>query len=630
MTERKSVLIGDEDSTRADWLSQFLNDYYNADSKIARNADEVFMLARKNQHSVYFITDSLPSRYDRTLATPTITFSQVELLDSSAKLVCIVTGETPPDLGLFAPHSHIYLSSVPPDDQELTQIDRALRILRDRLPRTTITYGQIARLTKGSHPGLKQQISSLSNERNLKAGWHHFHRILRECIDFENVKSVLVEPLTQGKSGAFVFRLNVHSVLPGNGGRDKRTRELVLKLSHTEDLWKLQSEVRGYLGAAKTNLYSEYKKHVPSLHLPQTSTSASAREPLTEEFKFIASSLPWDAIHYDFLGGKLGECMSLETALLSSAEKIRKRTANVDNPKWHITSATDLNNFRKAFLSELLNSLCNIWYLNKAFTSRGERVLWSRTNAEDRTYPTFPPYKFNKRTKHWLQEFLNGDDAGLGARLFKDWDSCRDRLLAFTNDGRAAISLGYLGLKHPVILSSVHGDLNSGNAFLWLREEGFPFLIDLPFYQSNGHVMQDFARLEVELKFTLMDRQEESPATKLAAYDLSPEQVPIWRELENHLLRAVPGRAPRWKSDGFVDNVRLTYELVTIIRSRAQQVHAKFTSGRRSLDFKHEYLPALLYHTMRAATYPSLSIFKRLLAVYSAGSILKELGFNVR
>ena len=39
-----------------------------------------------------------------------------------------------------------------------------------------------------------------------------------------------------------------------------------------------------------------------------------------------------------------------------------------------------------------------------------------------------------------------------------------------------------------------------------------------------------------------------------------------------------------------------------------------------------EYLPALLYHTTRAATFPSLSIFKRLLAVYSAGSILKRMG----
>jgi hypothetical protein len=38
-----------------------------------------------------------------------------------------------------------------------------------------------------------------------------------------------------------------------------------------------------------------------------------------------------------------------------------------------------------------------------------------------------------------------------------------------------------------------------------------------------------------------------------------------------------------------------------------------------------EYWPALLYHTVRAIGYPSLSVFERLLAVYSAGSILIRL-----
>ena len=46
-------------------------------------------------------------------------------------------------------------------------------------------------------------------------------------------------------------------------------------------------------------------------------------------------------------------------------------------------------------------------------------------------------------------------------------------------------------------------------------------------------------------------------------------------------------------------------------------------------EFRDEYRPALLYHTLRAITY-SAPIFKRLLAVYSASCLLQQAGLALR
>lgn len=88
------------------------------------------------------------------------------------------------------------------------------------------------------------------------------------------------------------------------------------------------------------------------------------------------------------------------------------------------------------------------------------------------------------------------------------------------------------------------------------------------------------------------------------------------------------GGEPAWGADGFRDNVRLTYRLVKVIRDKAERVQQQSCPGAAHgpAAFMDEYLPALLYHTTRAATYPTLSVFKRLLAIYSAGLILQRLG----
>jgi hypothetical protein len=635
MTEKQSILIGDEKHERAERLRQLLQNYYNATAQTADTLDQMCMMARQNPGSVVFLTDSLPFGWDYRMAIPHNNFHQLHGADRSAQLVCVVTGDEAPMItGLSAPVYYIRLSSAAPTKEEQSRIVADLQPLKDILPLATITYESLAALTTfdPSDLSLQKQISSLSNLHDLTDGWHQFHKILRECLDFRNIKSVDVHPLNQGKSGALVFRLQIRSATQ-NGGTKDEVSNFVLKLSPTEAVWKLQSEVRGYLEAARTDLYTTYKKHVPALQTPNMPRALSRRGPTDEEFKYIASSLPWDAIYYDFLGGDLGECMTLETALVSSPDKILKRSASVCNQSrssWICSAGTDLPGVRINFLRTLLDALCDIWYLSKS-SKRKKKIPWSRKNADDRVYSTLPPYQFTERTKDWIREFLNDQESEIGRRLFGEWDQCRNRLLSLVDDHKGAKPLGVLGEKIPMIVSPVHGDLNSGNAFLWLRQEKFPFLIDLPFFQSEGHVLQDFARLEVEVKFTLMDRQEESPAKELPAFDLCSQQMSIWRELEDNLLvnRTARRGEPHWRSIGFQNNVRLTYQLIKVIRDKAASVHQTLSSADTypDVDFMDEYSIALLYHTTRAVTYPSLSLFKRLFAVYSAGSILKRFGF---
>lgn len=97
--------------------------------------------------------------------------------------------------------------------------------------------------------------------------------------------------------------------------------------------------------------------------------------------------------------------------------------------------------------------------------------------------------------------------------------------------------------------------------------------------------------------------------------------------MEDRLLDQWDSRAQPWSSKGYRRNVRLCFELVQMVRRSAREVQENAECpGAAAGDFLSEYWPALLYHTVRAIGYPSLSLFKRLLAVYSAGLILTKLG----
>jgi hypothetical protein len=637
---RRPVLIGDNQPARAEWLSRFLGDYYNVAAQTAETFDKVCDLMTGQNYSVIFLADTLPYSYNIREELPQSYVSQLRGMDSRVRFVFLVTRDTYPYL-FDVPHQICYarLPSAAPTPAERDHIIEALRPLGNILPLLATTVEEVAALSDwGDDRVLNEQIRSLSVREDLEEGKWHLGRIIRNCLDCRGVEKILVEKLTQGASGARVFHLTVARRRAGR----LVPEEYVLKLSEEQEVWKLQREISGYLQASDSKAYSKYKAHLPALQTPQISrlatapSSKGAADPLPEEFSYMASSLTWSAIYYDFVGGPIGECMSLETALLADRGKILQKLGGAhESFTLPAGEGADLTPFRLGFMDTLLKALCGIWYLRAEgdpveAKRREVRLLWETGDAPERRYDPLPPYRLTARTKRWAGEFLVSEVAELGGRVFQGWDECRDHLYTLIRHGGRPLP-GVLGRELPVVLTPAHGDLNAGNVFLWLREAGFPFLIDLPFFQRLGHALQDFARLEVEVKFALMDRQKESPASRLAAYDHSPTQARLWQELELRLLdeRAGAAEEPAWQARGFRDNVKLTYGLVKLIRAKAEVVQQQSLPGdpHGPVPFMDEYLPALLYHTVRAATYPTLTIFKRLFAVYSAGLILRRLGF---
>lgn len=78
----------------------------------------------------------------------------------------------------------------------------------------------------------------------------------------------------------------------------------------------------------------------------------------------------------------------------------------------------------------------------------------------------------------------------------------------------------------------------------------------------------------------------------------------------------------------FTRNATLCLNLVRRLRQQAKRVQAQDCGEESMPAFHDEYLPALLFHTVRAVGYDSLSIFKRLLAIHSTSAILDRLKFE--
>jgi hypothetical protein len=141
-------------------------------------------------------------------------------------------------------------------------------------------------------------------------------------------------------------------------------------------------------------------------------------------------------------------------------------------------------------------------------------------------------------------------------------------------------------------------------------------------FQIWGHAMQDFARLEAELIYAVMDRQSDSPIERLPALDLTPAQFPLWCALETHLL-AHHCSSPLPSIEGtYPTNVSTVLNLVLQVRQAAQSVQTQKKVEGASPDFLDEYLPALLFQTLKIISYDAISPLKRILAVRSAVAIL--------
>jgi len=428
---------------------------------------------------------------------------------------------------------------------------------------------------------LHEQVLALDEGRDLEKGKRLLAQFASQFVEWP---AVTVAKLAQGLSGARVFRIAGES-------------EYVLKLVRARDRWKIEAEIAQH--AKIPGNTSNVKRHVPGL-LPAHYATGPAG--------YLVEAGEWCAICYDFLGGKaFGPLIDLHTALTASREALR------------LQANADVNAYRCQCLDHVLSWLCVNWY---GLAVRKSKDIWDTSDGADRVYPTYPPYQLAARNKAYILNFLASEEANLlGPRLIADWETHKERVWDFIS-----------GVSHPrglkgklaMVLGPAHGDLNAHNVFLWENHLEHPFLIDFPMFQECGHALQDFARLEVEIKYQLLDQQTGTDRHDLPALSWTFSKLPVWQGLERHLQSAA------WEEDfvcrgaGCKENVRTAFCLIRDIRQKARTVQQGRYDDPRRAEFPHEYRIPVLFHTLRFIGY-SVPIFKRLFAVCSASEMLQQL-----
>jgi class 3 adenylate cyclase len=628
------VLIGDPNDARFEWFHNMFAEVYQFDSIQAKTLEEINALVRTFSDPGFIrlilLTDSLPLSAESQKADPRINFNQLDEF-LGAEFGCLVTKLREPKMdGVEKEVKLIHVRSSPPDRKQI--VDELSQIRRIRpvevSPRATDKYQTEAlrKITEWDQEDVdkRRRLRSLSELYDLEDGYNQLLRVLCHSLEIENLENVAITMMGQSEAGATVFRLIV--------SRAGQKREFMFRLLET--LSGLEQEVREYHEAqsAAANI-PNYPSQVGILELP-----VSPLNPYHPEQKFIVHTGQWFAIHYDLDNEGLAEFLDLNSALTLDPKSLQQRTKGTQY-EFASGSQNKLIEYRVKVFTTVLNQICEVLYGDLSCLSREQKAKWKIAQEKEDQHGPFPPYLIMPCMKGSIQDFLDSRDAVIGARLFidpdDDWAGNVGRVQMLVSDTCTEENLGRLGGNIPFTLSPVHGDLNANNVLLWLEQDRHPFVIDLPSYQKDGHCLQDFARLEVEIKLALLDRQEESPITDLAAYDYSPSQVRLWIELENQLLTdqeltRSKARRPRdkqmnWHSAGYQANVELCYRLVRLLRQKAYEVQQKKVGDENPVPFADEYLPALLYHSLQAISYPSLSIFKRLLAVYTSGSIFKKL-----
>lgn len=604
------VLIGDANQRRVELLQKIFAEEFSAQVVVAQYLEEVKKQAVNSFWNLILVATSLPVPPQIGIS---VYFDALRVLvPEKSKLVCIYGEDGPPELSeTSARWTPLFVPAFGLVKQERRQIIGHFRqwlTWSPSWPEVELDNDLL----------LHEQLRSLISSRKLDAGKNLLGQLAR---GFFICDKVTVSRLGQGKSGSRVFRIRPEPCSAANP-------EFVIKLIDESDKWKIRSEIVGH-EKARQLLDQQFRKHITDL-CPTCSPQAP---PSSNLFEHVASTSgnAWQAICYGYLGGeKLGQFMDLESALIAEANKLSKKISSVkkSGPQFSFIPAT-IRADRQAMLKEVLKWLRGQWY-DQAQLSQEARQLWETPDAPPDRYSEHPPYRFTGKAKQRVIAFLDGSDAQLGERFFlpvspPSWGGRVALIRNLLSKDGGPTKFSKLDSPVRVLLSPAHGDLNAANVLLWLEQQEHPFLIDFPFYQEWGHAVQDFARLEVEMKFMLLDRQADSPANELPAFDYTPSQMALWLELEEHLLNDWKQSKPEeqdWKQQGHKTNVICCLELIQLIRNTVEDVYRQAGAAD---NFSDEYWAALLYHTLRVLGYPTVSIFKRLFAIYSASSILTKL-----
>lgn len=635
------ILIGDHRTERAEELKKLLQkDFSLSESIVVKENFEQIQTELSELGTSYFlvfIVGDLPS----SSANP-IYASSTQILNLSQKQTGIFFCYQTFQPLLFEVDNLFHLPSFADSNQLRSIINRVHRLKRPPITPSQLT-GKITWDENDSF--LKSLIRSLGSE-NKYEGENGGKRILQEWIhkklDFTEAE---VKPLMQGKSGSCVFHINYKK---GNTEND-----IVLKLLPDGNTELAEKEIYNYDAVSASLKTSPYDVRLPKYFenlsnikketaINNLNTEISNQMLADPEPRLVKKRI---VIVYDFLGGnKFGKLLSLSSILTIEEQNWHEKFANrfIDDKTNNIqhsksnTSHFINNNITKArrfVLREILDWLCQTWYF-QGVERNVPNGVWQFTDSYIK-YQRKPPYGLTSNTKDQILNFLHSNEINFGYRVFTDWEAWGKKVLNFieitADDEIARNSYPKLYRIEKIVSSPIHGDLNCSNILFWI-DNLHPFLIDFPFFHESGHAMQDLAQLEVEIKFALMDKQKDSPKLKLPAFDFSNSQIALWQDLEIHLLDQKHWNEPmeiRF-SEGYFENTSLCLVMVQMIRQHAYEIRKAVLKDFDKENFFDEYSVALLYHTLRIIGYSDISIFKRLLAIQSAGKLIGQMELSPR
>lgn len=613
------ILIGDQHDKRFERFKTLLAENFRTgldDIVQASNFQDLLSKARTLTWDVIFIADDLQEVKDKVERLPVEShlYRLEEVYQGSA--VCVVTNSFDPQP--LSPERVIscihfpYRQTTKEARNAVAEIEIAAPNLKKsvQLPKIEL---------EGNDPALREQLRTLSDRRSLREGKNQLAWMLSDLFECE---SVVIGKLGQGKSGSRVFR-----VTPSNRSPRLKAREIgdyVLKVTPNKDVWKLRSEVAGHILATallRPDLDGDrFTQHATRIEEPRQSIDDT-----DHHLRYAVSHNKWLALCYKFLGKrKKGRFVDLETMLIAAPDDLDRRISGTDFESNHNGGSTAFA--RKKALDETLRWLSALWY--KALSDRVPRPLWDCKDRPTEQYPELPPYQLSGNSKEYIIGFLDSRDAEMGKAFFDKWKNRVELVQRFVERSRNGTERVFK--RQPVVVSPVHGDLNTKNVLLWLDKTlSLPFLIDFAMFQELGHTLQDFAKLETEVKFSIMDRQEGAPVQRLPAADHTYSQIFLWKQLEDHLLGTHWRRKKDpWSKAGYKANVEECLCHIQLIRGYAEQVQLQDLRLKPTQSFLDEYRPALMFHTLKAIGYEDLPVFKRLLAIYSASSLLWKVGIK--
>ena len=407
-----------------------------------------------------------------------------------------------------------------------------------------------------------------------------------------------VKPLTQGFSGALVLAVN--------GMKNGLTERVVMKIVKDADVWKLRRSAESWpvvLGLLSSHLQS----HVPRLLAsdPQLIDTGDT----SPVYSVTAQS--FTAEFWDFLGGEYGEFRDWESI------------------HWN-ESGTGTASYE--FLNAAIGVLRETLY-SQATWNGPDVSLWTNDELEQKSYPKTPPYGL---TRWWKARILASlfELKLLANRIYDaaklpeptNWNRDVQLVEDWLTKSLSAQSL--LAAPSKVLRSYVHGDLNKNNLLVW-QKHGRPIFIDFSTFQTDAHTLQDFANMENQVMFALMDREYGNASKGL---DYCPANFVSWQLGYSEFLALDQIQSQPHDSDAAdrtnTHGVSYAVQLVGLIRRHAKETFDRATAecGCPNGRFAVEYAAALLYPTLRSiGYYDSLSPYKRIFATWSAARLIREL-----